>query len=73
MIFTEADAMVANRARAERLAKANTPEACRIRLHLIENFSVDFLYTLKATPKTDIEKLTLKQWTTKHEEIAIWK
>ena len=72
MIFTEADAMVANRARAERLAKANMPEACRIRLHLIENYGVDFLFTLKATPKTDIEKLTLKEWLNEHKEIAVW-
>ena len=72
MIFTQEEAMVANRARAERLAKANTPEACRIRLHLIENYGVDFLFTLKATPKTDIEKLTLTEWTTKHKEIAVW-
>ena len=72
MIFTQEEAMVANRARAERLAKANTPEACRIRLHLIENYGVDFLFTLKATPKTDIERLTLKEWLNEHKEIAVW-
>ena len=73
MIFTQEEATVANRARAERLAKANTPEACRIRLHLIENFGLDFLSTLKATPKTDIEKLTLPEWVDKHQEIAVWR
>ena len=67
------DAVNANKLRAERLAQANTPSACEIRLHLIERFDVDFLSTLKATPKTDIEKLTLKEWTTKHKEIAIWR
>ena len=67
------DSASANKLRAERLAEANTPSACEIRLHLIERFDVDFLSTLKATPKTDIEKLTLKEWTTKHKEIAIWK
>ena len=66
------DPVNANKLRAERLAKANTPSACEIRLHLIERFDVDFLSTLKATPKTDIEKLTLKEWTTKHKEIAVW-
>ena len=72
MIFTEADAIQANRERAERLAKANTPSACEIRLNLIERFDVDFLSTLKATPKTDIEKLTLPEWVDKHKEIAVW-
>ena len=72
MTFTEADQMSANRERAERLSRANKPEACRIRLHLIENFGVEFLSTLKATPKTDIEKLTLEEWQTKHKEIAVW-
>ena len=72
MIFTEADAIQANRERAERLAKANTPNACEIRLNLIERFDVDFLSTLKATPKTDIEKLTLPEWVDKHKEIAVW-
>ena len=72
MTFTEADQMSANRERAVSLSKANLPEACRIRLHLIEHFSVDFLSTLKATPKTDIEKLTLEEWQTKHKEIAVW-
>ena len=67
------DAVNANKLRAVRLAQANSPSACEIRLFLIEKFSVDFLSTLKATPKTDIEKLTLKEWTTKHKEIAIWK
>ena len=73
MIFTEADQMVANRERTERLSRANKPEACRIRLHLIEHFSVDFLSTLKATPKTDIEKLTLEEWQKEHKEIAVWR
>jgi hypothetical protein len=73
MIFTEEETMVANRERAIRLAKANVPEACRIRLHLIENFGLDFLSTLKATPKTDIEKLTLPEWVDKHKEIAVWR
>ena len=67
------DPVNANKLRAERLARANTPSACEIRLNLIERFDVDFLSTLKATPKTDIEKLTLKEWTTKHKEIAIWR
>ena len=73
MIFTTEDAMVANRERAVRLSQANVPEACRIRLHLIENFGVEFLSTLKATPKTDIEKLTLPEWVDKHQEIAVWR
>ena len=72
MTFTEADAVVANSQRAIRLSEANSPSACEIRLFLIEKFGVDFLSTLKATPKTDIEKLTLKEWTDKHQEIAVW-
>ena len=66
------DAVNANKLRAERLAQANTPSACEIRLNLIERFGVDFLSTLKATPKTDIEKLTLKEWQKVHKEIAVW-
>ena len=66
------DAVNANKLRAERLAQANTPSACEIRLNLIERFDVDFLSTLKATPKTDIEKLTLKEWLKVHKEIAVW-
>ena len=73
MTFTKEDAMVANRDRAIRLAEANSPSAREIRLFLIEKFGVDFLSTLKATPKTDNEKLTLKEWTDKHKEIAVWK
>ena len=49
MTFTEAEAVVANRERAIRLAQANSPSACEIRLFLIEKFSVDFLSTLKIT------------------------
>ena len=66
------DAVSANLERAKQLAKANTPDACEIRLFLIENFGVEFLSTLKATPKTDIEKLTLKEWQNEHKEIAVW-
>jgi len=66
------DSAEANRERAVRLSKANGPDAREIRLYLIENFGVDFLFTLKATPKTDIEKLTLKEWLKKHKEIAVW-
>ena len=72
MTFTEADAVVANSKRAVRLSQANGDDAREIRLYLIENFGVEFLSTLKATPKTDIEKLTLKEWTDKHQEIAVW-
>ena len=73
MTFTKEDAVVANSKRAIRLSEANSPSACEIRLFLIENFGVDFLSTLKATPKTDIEKLTLKEWQKEHKEIAVWR
>ena len=73
MTFTQADAVVANSKRAISLAQANSPSACEIRLFLIEKFGVDFLSTLKATPKTDIEKLTLEEWITEHKEIAVWR
>ena len=66
------DSAEANRERAVRLSKANGPDAREIRLFLIENFGVEFLSTLKATPKTDIEKLTLKEWQNEHKEIAVW-
>jgi len=72
MTFTEADAVVANSKRAVSLSRANSQSACEIRLFLIEKFGVDFLFTLKATPKTDIEKLTLKEWLNEHKEIAVW-
>ena len=69
---TKFDSAEANRERAVRSSKANGDDAREIRLFLIENFGVEFLSTLKATPKTDIEKLTLKEWTDKHQEIAVW-